>query len=401
MLLLALILSQWPPSGDQAPALPFTPEERGPASTEERPSEPPAPPPPSRPSPPAALPPEDALATALGEERVTLASSVSIEGIEQDRPWVCAGEVLSLSARLGGVAEPGSVTRWIWPVPGGHAELHPGPLLQWRAPLAAGRYPVRFQVCKDLGGRRVGVLAERQLELDVRPCGEDAGQRYEPLQIGVTQSGPGTFTFEALYRGGEPVAAYTWNFGDGSRATTAEPRMTHTYELSGLGPQEPRSFTVKLQARLERGPSLEATTFALTRGHPSSGAPPSVELQVSRWRPRPDGDGWRSDVVVRVPDNTDHTWERFERVFLHWEGEAETDVRDWRERVHVEEELGHGGFRGYVTVSPSEAGPDIKQILDFLYGRDAAGQEVVVSWSPFKREPPAEPPKTQEPLPVK
>ncbi|MDC0709109.1 PKD domain-containing protein [Stigmatella sp. ncwal1] len=400
-LLLALVLSRWPPPGSEAPIHSPSPEERSPAALGERPSRPPAPSSSARLSPPAAPSPEDALSTALGEERVTLTSSVRIEGIEQDRPWVCAGEVMGLSAHLGGVAEPGSVTRWIWPVPGGHAELHPGPQLQWRAPPVAGRYPVRFQVCRDLGGRRVGVLAERQLELEVRPCGEEAGQRHEPLQIGVTQRGQGSFTFEALYRGDEPISAYTWDFGDGSRSTTAEPRMEHTYALSGLGPQEPRSFTVTLQARRERGQALKATTFVLMRGQPSSGPPSSVELQVSRWRPRTDEDGWRSDVVVRVSDNTAHTWERIERVFLRWAGEADIDVRPWNERVHVEETLEHGGFRGYVTVSPSEAGPEIKQILDFLYGRDATGQEVVVSWSPFKREPPAEPPKAQDLVPVK
>jgi hypothetical protein len=90
-----------------------------------------------------------------------------------------------------------------------------------------------------------------------------------------------------------------------------------------------------------------------------------------------------------------------ERVFLRWEGEADIDTRPWSERVRVEEELGHGGFRGYVTVSASEAGPEIKQILDFLHGRDAAGKEVVVSWSPFKREPPARPPEAPRPPPVK
>jgi hypothetical protein len=335
--------------------------------------------------------PGDALAAALGEERVSLASSVRIEGIDLERAWVCAGEVMGLSARVGGVPEPGAVSRWVWPIAGGGAELHPGPSLQWRAPPVAGRYPVRFQVCTDLGGRRVGVLAEREVMLEVRRCGEGEGQRHEPLRIGLSQRGQGRFTFQALYQGGERVSAYVWSFGDGASASTAEPGIEHTYALAELGPQETRSFTVRLEARLERGPPLEATAFALLRGQPAS-EPPPVALQVSRWRPNPEGEGWRSDVVVRAPEGTDVTWERLERVLLRWEGEPDIDTWPWRERVHVEEELGHGGWRGYVTVSAAEAAPEIKQILDSLHGRDAAGQEVVVSWSPFKREPSERPP---------
>ncbi len=400
-LLLALAVTLWPRPGGDEMTRPSGPGARAPSTPVVPPSGPSAPKPPPRVSASPVSTRGEALSAALREERVSLASSVVIEAIDTDRPWVCAGEAMGLSARLGGVPEPGAVSRWVWPVSGGGAELHPGPTLQWRAPPVAGRYPVRFQVCTDLGGRRVGVLAEREVELDVRPCGEGEGQRYEPLHLGVTQRGQGSFTFLALYQGGERVSAYAWDFGDGTTATTAEPRVEHTYSLQDLAPQEPRSFTVRLQARLERGAPLEATAFALTRGQPPSDEPPPVELQVSRWRPRTDGDGWRSDVVVRAPENTDITWERFERVFLRWEGEADIDTRAWSEVVYVAEDLGHGGFRGYVTVSPSEASPDIKQILDFLYGRDASGKEVVVSWSPFKREPPAESPRALEPPPMK
>jgi hypothetical protein len=396
---LALFLG-WPGPGGEPPGSASSPAERSPLPLEHPRSPPLAPAPPRAPVPPTGTS-GDALAQALGEERVVLPSSVRVDRIEQDRAWVCAGEAMGLSAHLGGVPEPGAVFRWVWPTAEGRAELHPGPTLQWKAPPEAGTYPVRFQVCRDLGGRRVGVLAERELELDVRPCGAEAGQRQGPLRIGVTQQGPGTFTFQALYQGEEPISAYTWDVGDGSRSPTSGPRLAHTYELSGLGAQEPRSFTVKLQARLEHGRLLEATTFVLTRGQPAPSALPAAELQVSRWRPLAQGAGWRSDVVVRAPDGTDLAWERLERVSVPWEGEALIDSRAWRERVSVEEDLGHGGFRGHVTVSPAEAGPDIKQILDFLHGHDAAGQEVVVSWSPFKREPPADSPRAPGPPPVK
>ncbi|WP_434381178.1 PKD domain-containing protein [Melittangium boletus] len=367
---------------------------------------PPASPPPPAPDAPAAPPTTslsgspplvsgETLAAALGEERVVVPSRVRIEGVEQDRAWVCAGEVMGLSARVGGPPEPGSVSRWVWPVDSG-AELQPGPTLRWRAPPVAGRYPVRFQVCSDLGGRRVGVLAEREFLIDVRACGSDGGPRREPLRIGVEQRGPGRFAFQAVHADDARVRAYRWSFGDGAQADTAEPRAEHTYALTDLAPHEPRSFTVRLQARLAQGDVLEATAFALTRGPPPS-TPPPVHLEVSRWRPKEDGEGWWSDVVVHVPEGTQVTWERLERVTLRWDGEADSDTRPWSERIQVDADLGRGGFRGHVTVSAAEAPPEVKQLLDVLHGRDAEGTEVVVSWSPFKREAP--PPRPDAPPP--
>ncbi|QRK14157.1 PKD domain-containing protein [Archangium violaceum] len=401
MVLLVLAITEWERPASEAPSRTARVPERRPPVTEVRTSAPPAPvPPPSSRVPVPAISTADAISMALHEERVSVASSVVIEGIDRDRPWVCTGESMALSARLGGEPEPGAVYRWVWPVSGGGAELHPGPTLQWRAPEVAGRYFVRFQVCTDLGGRRVGVLAEREVELDVRRCGEGEGQRHEPLRLGVVQRGHGAFSFQALYQGRERIRAYTWDFGDGSTAITSEPLVEHTYALQGLGAQEVRSFTVRLQVRLEQGGPLEATAFVLSRGQPPMETPPPVDLRVSRWRPLPEG-GWRSDVVVRAPDETDITWDRLERISLHWDGQADTATRPWREAIHVEESLDHGGFRGYVTVSASEATSDIKQLLDFLYGHDATGKEVVVSWSPFKREAPTTTPENQEPLPRK
>jgi hypothetical protein len=45
--------------------------------------------------------------------------------------------------------------------------------------------------------------------------------------------------------------------------------------------------------------------------------------------------------------------------------------------------------------------PGTKQILDFLYGYDSTGQEVVVSWSPYKSDAPPAPPEPAPPLPPK
>lgn len=391
----------WPRSEGEAPPRESRATEAPLPSAAAPPSPPPAPPPASSPRVPAPHAPSgESLSAALHEERVSVASSVVVEGIDMDRSWVCAGESIGLSARLGGVPEPGAVYRWVWPVSGGAAELHPGPTLQWRAPERAGRYFVRFQVCTDLGGRRVGVLAEREVELDVRRCGDAEGQGHAPLRLGVLQRGQGTFELQAFHSGPERVVAYAWDFGDGSTTTTSEPRVEHTYSLQGLGAQEVRSFTVRLQARLDRGGPLMATAFALARGQPLAETPPAVELRVSRWRPLPEG-GWRSDVVIRAPGESDLTWERLERISVHWDGQADTVMRPWTEAVHVDEVLEHGGFRGYVTVSASEASEDIKQVLDFLYGHDALGKEVVVSWSPFKREARDAAPAPSEPPPRK
>ncbi len=402
VLVLALAIALWPSRAEE-PRPSAESEGRGAGVQAVQPVPPPAlarPPPPTLSTPVSPPPGEDVLSKALNEERVTLASSVVVERIEQDRAWVCAGEPLGLSAHVGGPREPGMVSRWVWPTAEGGAELHPGPMLQWKAPEAAGRYRVRFQVCKDLGGRRVGVLAEREVELDVRQCGTGQRQEAEPLRIEVVQRRSNTFAFQALYQGQESLARYTWDFGDGSRTTTAEPQAEHTYETQGLGAQDVRSFTVRLVAHRGQGEPLQATTFALTRGQPPSDEPPPVQLQVSRWRPRPEG-GWRSDVVVQSPEADDITWERLERVIVRWDSQVDITTRPWSEVVRVEEDLGSGGFRGHVTVSPAEVPEEVKQVLDFLYGRDATGKEVMVSWSPFKREPSLAPPPVGDRPPVK
>ena len=229
-LLLALAVTWWPrPGAEDAPRAAPASQRALPAS-EVRPPAPPAPspPPPAPPAPVSLAATGEALSAALNEERVSLTSSVVVEGIDMDRPWVCAGETMGLSARLGGEPEPGAVYRWVWPVAGSGAELHPGPTLQWRAPETAGRYRVRFQVCTDLGGRRVGVLAEREVELDVRQCGEQEAQRNEPLRIAAVQQGQARFAFQALYQGGARVVSYAWDFGNGTASSPSEPRIEHS-----------------------------------------------------------------------------------------------------------------------------------------------------------------------------
>ena len=335
------------------------------------------------------------LAAALHEEMVPVASSTVVEAIDRDRPWVCAGEPMGLSARLGGVPEADAVHRWVWLTKDGNAELQPGQTLQWKAPEVPGRYVVHFQVCKDLGGRRVGVLAERLVEIDVRPCGAGERQEAEPLRLVVTQRRQAAFLFQAVSPGGERAGAYAWDFGDGETAQTVEPQAEHAYSVQGLGTNETRSFTVRVMARSARGAPLVATAFVVIRGSPPSEGPRPAELEVSRWSEQPDG-GWRSDLVVKDVA-TDITWDRLERVTRYWDGGVDIDTRKWSEVVRVEEGLERGGFRGYVLVSPSEAAPGTKQILDFLYGYDSTGQEVVFSWSPYKSAAPLIPQGVEEP----
>jgi len=401
VLLVAVGLALWPRGQGEVPAAAPPEAARLQADAGAEPLAPVARPPGAS-APPAQAAPvasdREVLASALREEMVPLTSSVVVEAIERDRDWVCEGEPLGLSARLGGTAEPGAVYRWVWLTVGGEVELHPGPTLQWKAPARAGRYSVRFQVCKDLGGRRVGVLAERTAEIEVRPCGSGERQEAGPLRLTVTQQGQGAYLFQALVQGGERIEAYAWDFGDGETAATSEPRVEHTFPTRELGPQEIRNFTVKLRARRPRGEPLVATAFVLVRGQPPS-EPHPVTLEVSRWSPEPDG-GFRSAVVARSASD-DITWDRLERVTQYWDGGVDISTRKWSEVIRVEEGLERGGFRGQVLVSPSEASPGTKQILDFLYGYDTSGQEVVVSWSPFKSEPPAVPREPVEPLPAK
>lgn len=362
---------------------------------------------PSLPPAPSARPAEaETLSEELHEERVTLASGVVVEAVDTDRPWVCAGEPIQLSARVGGEQGSGAVYRWIWRATEGGAELHPGTAIAWTAPKVAGNYSVHFQVCQDLGGRRVGVLAERTVAIEVRRCGAAESQEAEPLRIGVIQRGHGSFSFQALYQGHEPVAEYAWDFGDGVSVNTGESAAEHIYPAEDLGPEKVKSFPVKLRARLASGKTHEAAAFALVRGQPLSKGSKGEELapvalEISRWHPRPEG-GWQSELAIQVQGDvqggqgrgsgetgtgTDIQWDRLERILLHDDGRTNAITRSVDEVLTLDERLGHGGFRGRVLVSAADAAPDVRQIIDVLHGHDGAGKEVTVSWTPYKREP--------------
>ncbi|RYZ44067.1 MAG: PKD domain-containing protein [Myxococcaceae bacterium] len=352
--------------------------------------------PPARPLPAATqVPPAatgEALSAALNEERVVVASSTVIEGLDADQPWVCAGELLTLSARVGGTSEPGVVARWVWPGMQSGAELHPGARLAWRAPATAGRYFVRFQLCKDLGGRRVGVLAEQVAGIDVRACGAQEGQAHL-LRIAVTQRDPTTFDLRAVSP--VPVTAYTWDFGDGSSLVTTGLEVTHAFAPPAPGAQDVRVHTVRLTAG-----GQGATAFVQVRAQPPSEGAPSASLKLERVAARSANDGWRSQLQVDVPEDTHVVWEHVERLTVSWDDQVDTRTHGWRELITVEEDLGRGGFRGFITVPSGDVRPEVKQVLDTLHGRDALGQEVSLSWASFKAEPPrASPVPTERPLP--
>src|SRR5690606_28937464 len=132
----------------------------------------------------------------------------------------------------------------------GAVELQPGAAIAWSAPATPGRYRVHFQVVTDLGGRRVGVLAERDIDIEARACGPD--EIGAAVRIAVAQRGHGVFAFSAVVADraitGTPITAYVWDFGDGAQATTTEPVVTHTYAVAELGAGDDARFSVRLTA---------------------------------------------------------------------------------------------------------------------------------------------------------
>ncbi|MFY2558065.1 PKD domain-containing protein [Corallococcus terminator] len=341
----------------------------------------------------------EALSAALNEERVVLASSTVIERIEVDRPWTCAGGQVSLTGRVGGALESGVLYRWVWPGRDAAAELHPGARLQWHAPAEPGTYFVRFQVCKDLGGRRVGILAEALHRIEVRDCDDGAAREEGRLKVEVIQRANGAFLLRAVSPESEALTGYAWDFGDGRTASTSGPEVEHAYDTRALESLDVRTFTVRLTTSRRAGAALSATAFVGVRGQPPSDAPLPATLTLSRTRA--DSDVWRSEVSVAVPEQGFVTWERVERMTLHWDDQVESMTREWRQVITVEEEAGRGGFRGFVTVRPSELSETVKQVVDVLHGRDEAGAEVSVSWASFKREAPPVRPAAEARLPLK
>jgi hypothetical protein len=333
------------------------------------------------------------LHASLGEEAVPVASDVVVEAIEADRAWVCAGEpadrsdVVDLAARVSGAA-PGAVQRWIWRRADGAVELQPGPALAWSAPASPGWYRVHFQVCTDLGGRRIGVLAERAIDVEVRACA--GGQTSTPMRIAVSQRGHGVFAFSAVVAdpagAGAPVTGYAWDFGDGARADTTEPAVEHPYAVASLGAGEEARFSVRLTANRAGAAPLTASATVLVRGFPDPRAEGPVALELARWQLDPQKKRWQSAITVRPRESI--TWDRLERITKYAGDRVDMATLDWRDVIAIDESLPHGGFRGHVLVPVEQVPPDVRQIIDVLYGHTSGGEEITVSWTPFKRPAP-------------
>jgi len=326
---------------------------------------------------------DEQLYEGLNEDHETLASGIVIESIDTDRQWVCTGEPMRMTAKLGGETVDGAVARWVWTEMGG-ARLHPGDSIFWDAPAAAGDYEVRFQMAKDLGGRKVGVLAERKLRVTVRDCGEDELQESEPLRLGAVQKGHGKFEFQVSYQGDDEVADLSWDFGDEQHATTTALAVEHTYDVSDLGPQDTRNYTVKVTARLRGGASPSASTIAFTGGRPNHD-PPKVLLAMDRWSFDETTNKWTTPVSIKNPTVDAITWTKLERVTKFFDDSHDIQELPWDQAIQVIESLEGGGFSGQVVIDASEVPPEVKQIIDRLHGEDDQGEEVIVSWTPFKR----------------
>jgi hypothetical protein len=324
------------------------------------------------------------LHAILGEEAVPVQSDVEIEALEIEQPWVCAGEPVGLAAHVSG-GGPEAVQRWIWRTPEGTVALQPGSALAWPTPAAPGVYRVFFQVCTDLGGRRIGVLASRALDVEVRACDEPAAA----VRIEVSQRGQGVFAFTAMVadeaaRAG--IADYVWDFGDGAQLTTTAPSAEHTYAVAELGAEDVAHFAVTVAAR-RAGEPLTGTTAVLVRGMPGTRDPGPALLALGRWQHDPARNRWTSDIQVQVRERGPIVWERLERFTKYFDDRTESATLDWREVIAVDESLASGGFRGQVLVPDENVPPEVKQIIDVLHGRASDGAEVTVSWTPFKRAP--------------
>lgn len=336
-----------------------------------------------------------AAAVSIADLSVTDGSSeIRLSEISAGAPIeVCAGRALELSAQVSRLP-PGAIERWVWPGPGG-AELHPGGVVAWRAPEEPGALRVLFQVCTDLGGRRVGVLAERALALAIRACAPD-GDRDGPsgaVRLSAVPRGPGGFQFTvALAESADPVDAdavvdYAWSFGDGRELTSTSPTVRHDYPLDALVAADIGHLVARVHLRRASGRVDTAHTRVLLRADPGERERGAAELDIARPRLDAAGQRWLSAIAVRAHDGQPVDWQRLERVTRYDDERVDIAALAWDEVLDIEASLAGGGFRGHVVVPVASVGPEVKQIIDVLYGRGADGEEVSLSWSSFKRAP--------------
>jgi len=342
--------------------------------------------PPATPRPPAAAavqpsPTTPALEQALGEEIVALPSQVRISAVRVEQDRVCAGRSADLSAEVDG-AEPGLSYRWLR-LAGAGAELTPGQYAPWPAPAEPGRYHLLFQVCRSLDGRRVGVLAEQALDVDVVDCGE--GEADQPLRIEARDRAAGQYVFDAVHDDGGAADSYQWDFGDGETETTHEPRASHFYPLVDIPDDEVRGYRVRLEARSAGGAVRSAATTVYLRGQARPPSPPDVlvELEGQRY----DDAEQRWEVRLRVTNlaRPPITWQTVERTAIHDDGRRPTRAVGWRSVVDQVEVAQGGSFVGWNVIAADEVPADVVRVVDRLVGRDGDGEEVAVTYSPYRR----------------
>jgi hypothetical protein len=262
--------------------------------------------------------------------------------------------------------------------------------MAWPTPATPGVYRVHFQVCTDLGGRRIGVLASRALDIEVRACDEPA----TAVRVAVTQRGHGVYGFTAVVAdeaARAEIDAYVWDFGDGAQQATTVPEVEHTYAVAGLGAEDVAHFAVTVAAGRAGAAPLTGTAAVLVRGMPGAREPGPMLLDIGRWQHDPARNRWYSDIRVHVREDGPIVWERLERFTKYFDDRTERVDLDWREVIAVDESLAGGGFRGQVLVPDESVPPEVKQIIDVLHGRAPDGTEVTVSWTPFKRAPASSP----------
>lgn len=331
-----------------------------------------------------------AIARVLGEELVPVASSVTIAELATDQPGPCAGRPVLLRSRLAGDAgQDPLVSRWIWTT-SERLSMHPGATARFTAP-APGRYPIRFQVVRSLGGARIGVLAETTLELDVIDCGSGPA----PLQVTSTVTG-GRADLTAL-AASPTQGGYAWDFGDGERQTTDAPTVRHDYPILELRDREERTYQVTVEVAGADGTPLRATTAIVLRGQVNPPLPPAIaaELGDATWD---DGDRrWHRRLTVDNRERPAIRWERGERHTEHDGDRVSSRKLTVPELLAITEERQGGGFVATVTVTAAETGPGVRRITDRLYGHDAAGEEASLTWVAWDRddfEPDPSPPRS-------
>lgn len=359
---------------------------------------------PTRPAAPAAPAPiavpaavdDAAIAQVLGEELAPVASTVTIAELGTDQLQPCAGREVLLRSRLAGDAgQDRLVSRWIWAT-SERLSMQPGATARFTAP-APGHYPIRFQLVRSLGGARVGVLAERTLELDVADCGSGP----PALQVTSTVIG-GRADFTAL--AAVPTqGGYTWDFGDGDRRTSDGPTVRHDYPILELRDREERTYQVSVEVAGADGTSLRATTAVALRGQANPPLPPAIaaELGDPTWDEH--DRRWRRQITVDNRERPVITWERGERHTQYNDKRIASRNLTVAELLAITEQRQAGGFVATVTVTADETGPGVRRITDRLFGHDAAGEEASLTWVAWDREdfePDPAPPRSPRPLPT-